>query len=54
MTSLLTFLFTDLENSTGLWQQAPLTMQDALAGTIDGDGYADCCDNHYSGCYSFS
>lgn len=27
----LTFLFTDLENSTGLWQQAPLTMQSALA-----------------------
>ncbi|MEJ2266644.1 MAG: adenylate/guanylate cyclase domain-containing protein [Anaerolineales bacterium] len=31
MTSLLTFLFTDLENSTGLWQQAPVAMQDALA-----------------------
>lgn len=27
----LTFLFTDLENSTGLWQQAPIAMQDALA-----------------------
>ncbi|MDX1436533.1 MAG: adenylate/guanylate cyclase domain-containing protein [Anaerolineales bacterium] len=31
MTPLLTFLFTDLENSTGLWQQAPAAMQDALA-----------------------
>jgi len=27
----LTFLFTDLENSTGLWQQAPAAMHDALA-----------------------
>jgi len=27
----LTFLFTDLENSTGLWQQAPMVMQGALA-----------------------
>lgn len=31
MTSLHTFLFTDLENSTGLWQQAPEAMHDALA-----------------------
>jgi class 3 adenylate cyclase len=31
MTAQLTFLFTDLENSTGLWQQAPLAMQGALA-----------------------
>jgi predicted ATPase/class 3 adenylate cyclase len=31
VTAQLTFLFTDLENSTGLWQQAPMAMQDALA-----------------------
>jgi class 3 adenylate cyclase len=31
MTTQLTFLFTDLENSTGLWQQAPRAMHGALA-----------------------
>jgi predicted ATPase/class 3 adenylate cyclase/Tfp pilus assembly protein PilF len=31
MTVLLTFLFTDLENSTALWEQAPASMQGALA-----------------------
>jgi predicted ATPase/class 3 adenylate cyclase len=31
VTAQLTFLFTDLENSTGLWQQSPMAMQDALA-----------------------
>lgn len=31
MTAPLTFLFTDLENSTALWEQAPIAMRDALA-----------------------
>jgi class 3 adenylate cyclase len=31
MVAQLTYLFTDLENSTHLWQQAPMAMQDALA-----------------------
>jgi class 3 adenylate cyclase len=31
MAAQLTFLFTDLEGSTHLWQQAPMAMQGALA-----------------------